>query len=862
MPRSASTGVYTAPSNSFNPAAPDTVISSTAWNATSADYVTALAHTASTTRALYPTAGQVQDGAFMWGGTAGGSSDVITLTLAPALTAYSTGQPIRFFALSTNTTATPTLNVNAVGAATIKRADGTAVQAGDLAAGGLIEVVYDGSGFRFAAVATSQATNVGGATVVSASASFALTSASTRVQAVTMTVASQSVQLPDATTVSKGGPLYVIGNEGSFPFGVRGGTATLITNGDFATDTVWTKGTSWTIASGVAVRTALGSASSISQTLATTANVRYSITFTVSTLTAGTITPLLTGGSADATGTAVSAPGTYTVELTSNGNTSIAFQGSSTFAGSIDNVVVRQINGALLAVIPPGDTATISCSDNSTAPGVWKIVGNDLTPAMVVADVTLSSTYTTAVTVQVALSSTLSLHFARNSSGSPFVFAVDHSTYPATVGTPVLIVASNLNVAHAFAINGTKAMVIVDGAASNIYNVSVAGAVCTVSAVATAGVFDLATFTGDPLICALGANSDLFVALDVTGTTVRAQAVDCSGTNPSAGSSVNVSALGTGTVQALGIYRVTASTALAIYQDDSGSAGTPFSIRAVVLSLSGTTITVNTSAGINDIIANASNGLPIAALSATRYHIGYASSAGTTSNVVSVGVSGTTVTFGTPLVVQTAASYISVDTASFSSNRFKPNLFALSSTSSLLCYSDGQPVRHVVLSDAVGVITAGNIIYSLFVSGGNFPQSSAGFLAYSAWTVGVPTENLFAVAISGTTLSIGGNFAAEGFAASIDSNHRFGLSGGVQGVGVGNTNITASLKKGLLLLFKFKAGQPQFLGRFTLPNLNFYDANRIPIELSSAKAAFTGLSLAQSAQSVAAVRLVIAEFAA
>jgi hypothetical protein len=161
MPRSASTGVYTAPSNSFNPAVTNTTISATAWNATSADYVTALAHTASTTRALYPTTGQVQDGAFLWGGTAGGTADALTITLTPAITAYAAGQVFQFIAASTNATATPTINVNGVGVKTIKRQSGAAIQTGDISAGAVVQVAYNGTDFLLTGVTAGQTSSLG-----------------------------------------------------------------------------------------------------------------------------------------------------------------------------------------------------------------------------------------------------------------------------------------------------------------------------------------------------------------------------------------------------------------------------------------------------------------------------------------------------------------------------------------------------------------------------------------------------------------------------------------------------------------------------------------------------------------------------
>jgi len=161
MPRSASTGVYTAPSNSFNPAVTNTTIGSAAWNATQADYVTALAHTASTTRALYPTTGQVQDGGFLWGGTAGGTADALTITLTPAITAYAAGQIFQFIAASTNATATPSININGVGVKTIKRQSGAAIQAGDISAGAVVQVAYNGTDFLLTGVTAGQASSLG-----------------------------------------------------------------------------------------------------------------------------------------------------------------------------------------------------------------------------------------------------------------------------------------------------------------------------------------------------------------------------------------------------------------------------------------------------------------------------------------------------------------------------------------------------------------------------------------------------------------------------------------------------------------------------------------------------------------------------
>lgn len=97
-------------------------------------------------RTDYAAVGQVQDNSIAWGGTAGGTADVLTLTLSPVLTAYVTGQRFLFISsASPNATTTPTLNINGVGAKIFLRKDGTTIVAGDIPASTLIEAVYNGT---------------------------------------------------------------------------------------------------------------------------------------------------------------------------------------------------------------------------------------------------------------------------------------------------------------------------------------------------------------------------------------------------------------------------------------------------------------------------------------------------------------------------------------------------------------------------------------------------------------------------------------------------------------------------------------------------------------------------------------------
>lgn len=100
-------------------------------------------------RSDYAAAGQVQDDTFAFAAAAsvGGTADAITLTPAPAITAYAAGQRFTFVAEAANTGAT-TINVSGVGAKSITKTGATALTAGDIADAALIQVVYDGTQFQ------------------------------------------------------------------------------------------------------------------------------------------------------------------------------------------------------------------------------------------------------------------------------------------------------------------------------------------------------------------------------------------------------------------------------------------------------------------------------------------------------------------------------------------------------------------------------------------------------------------------------------------------------------------------------------------------------------------------------------------
>lgn len=76
-----------------------------------------------------------------------GSTDAYAITLSPVPSAYATGMVVRFKANTINTGAA-TLNVNALGAKTIKKNYNTDLSDGDIVANQLVTVIYDGTNFQ------------------------------------------------------------------------------------------------------------------------------------------------------------------------------------------------------------------------------------------------------------------------------------------------------------------------------------------------------------------------------------------------------------------------------------------------------------------------------------------------------------------------------------------------------------------------------------------------------------------------------------------------------------------------------------------------------------------------------------------
>lgn len=102
------------------------------------------------------TALTVQNGLWVFAADSVGT-DAYAITLAPAVTAYVTGQGFTFSAGTANTGAA-TLNVNALGAKTIKKNHDQDLETGDIESGKIVQVIYDGTNFQMQSVQDSMPT--------------------------------------------------------------------------------------------------------------------------------------------------------------------------------------------------------------------------------------------------------------------------------------------------------------------------------------------------------------------------------------------------------------------------------------------------------------------------------------------------------------------------------------------------------------------------------------------------------------------------------------------------------------------------------------------------------------------------------
>ena len=111
-----------------------------------------------------------------------------------------------------------------------------------------------------------------------------------------------------------------------------------VTNGNFATDSDWTKGNGWSIENGKANADTIGNFLNLWQSNVFTVGKKYSYSFTITDYTQGSVR--FTQSGYDISGLKNDI-GIYTGTFIST-NTALYIQGKDSFIGSIDNVSVKE----------------------------------------------------------------------------------------------------------------------------------------------------------------------------------------------------------------------------------------------------------------------------------------------------------------------------------------------------------------------------------------------------------------------------------------------------------------------------------------------------------------------------------------
>ncbi|MFH1157596.1 MAG: hypothetical protein V1721_01735 [Pseudomonadota bacterium] len=451
-----------------------------------------------------------------------GSANAYAVAPSPAITAYASGQSVELKPANANTGAC-TLAVNGLAAKNIKLLDGTNPASNAMLTTGIYRLVYDGTNFVLLNPSTvSSGGSNGGATTTSGSSDITLTSSSNRLQHVAMTVVDKKVTLPDATTLTAGGPLFAVYNSGT----------------------------------------------------------------------------------------------TYSFPV-------------------CDNV------GTPKAILAPGQFATFFCSDISTAAGVW-IVGNhsydgsNLSYILHHTATVVNATSTVNSSVAM-LTSTKAIAVYRGTSNFAQAVILDVSGNIITAGTPVSISAENSPDTEVVALTSTSALMIYRGVTSVKIRgcvLSVSGSTITVNtlydvvASGSPGTCHLALLSSTKAICAFFAN---------TGTAHKAVIIDVSGTTLSMGTAVTV--LSSAGSDANDIVALSSTKAMITYGGTSGY------LAAMILDVSGSTITTNTA--LTNISASTVINYPPSpvALSSTKVLCFYVDSS-TSVKAVVLSVSGSAITAG------------------------------------------------------------------------------------------------------------------------------------------------------------------------------------------------------------------------
>jgi len=518
---------------------------------------------------------------------------------------------------------------------------------------------------------------------------------------------------------------------------------------------------------------------------------------------------------------------------------------------------VRSNGGQLLATVQPGITARIVLVDNTTSAGTWGAYGEGLLQPLTIADVDWGSTYggssSNCEPWVITLSTTLSLHFLINTTGSLFVYAVDCATYPATIGTPVQV-ALNTEVAWGLQISATKALIYSEIGVG--YHITVSGTTCTVSAAGMSSAGDQFKkrwqgYDGEgahgPSAVLMGASNDRVLSVDASGNVYL---IDITGAAPSSGlGSANIRPVGytSASPPAIYIYRVADTTAIVfMVANDGGGNNRSF---ARLVSYSGTTVTAGNQVSLdtgNLVGSSPFRDLGVAQLSATSYITAVYNSTSGRIELVGMTISGSTITASA--VNNTASAGSWSPAVQGGGPRGRLNLYAVNSTSAVLTWINNSgssfPTSTLYTWNGTTLSAPSYVQTNSSVTPTSFCQNSSGFITASA----ANSFSMFStVMISGTSMSVSGSAVVNipgntGVGIADQFNGRFlgwSISGGYGGY---NNDPSRSIQ-GRMCLFRFRANSPpQMLDDFSLNNSTYGQTSsndrNIPAELAPNRVSF------------------------
>ena len=358
--------------------------------------------------------------------------------------------------------------------------------------------------------------STGGATITSSAVDVTLTSASNRVQSLAMTTAAKSVTLPDATTLTKGGALFVVKNTGALNYAVRANGGVLLANLAPGQTAVFYLTDNATSAGGWAVGDE-STGTAFSAPLPGTVNTLNAVSSNFMTL--------------------VSLSSTVTIAAYNNGTNLVArvltITGNSISAGAEATVNTSGTQSSLTMLT--ATTALIMFSDASVASyptsAVLTVSGTTIT---IGAKLTISAAASSSSNSVSANSATVALATYRGASGYPCARVLTISGTTVTAGAELIINTVGADFAAVRALTATTGVAVYYGTSGYLYGkvLTISGAAVTAGAALTItsvlvpeGV--LSELTSTTALVAYRNNTSGFLesrVLTVSGTTLTTSA--------------------------------------------------------------------------------------------------------------------------------------------------------------------------------------------------------------------------------------------------------------------------------------------------------------------------------------------------